>query len=231
MKPKAILFDVDGTLLDTREFLFRATEHSLGKHGFPVLPRELITTFVGKPLVEFYQSVAPTALETDINLLSDTHHEFQMENLHLAKSFPNIIKVLTLLKNKGIKMAAVTSRTNQNVAKTLEIAGVDSFLDVVITSDDVVNLKPHPEPLLKAMDLLGVKPEETWMVGDAEPDILAGKNAGTKTVGVTYGFGGKDIAKLHPDYLIENIQELLSVIQRSPALPDDVGILILDKPE
>lgn len=208
MKLKAILFDVDGTLLDTREFIFQASEHTLTKHGFKIPKREMMATFVGGSLKRFYEKVAPRG---EFKLLRKTQGEFQLNNVHLVSLFPEVAETLKKLKRWGFKLGAITSRHKETLIEILEYSGIIKFFDVVISADDVKYTKPHPEPILKALKKLKVKPEDALVVGDAVYDIEAGKKAGVKTVAVTYGFGGKKVAEAKPDFVIDDINKLLSL--------------------
>ena len=90
---------------------------------------------------------------------------------------------------------------------------MNEYFDVIVAADDVVNPKPHKDHLLVALEYLKIQPEEAFMVGDTENDILAGKNAGVKTVGVTYGWMGKDIAKHKPNYVIDDMDQLTEILK------------------
>ena len=95
----------------------------------------------------------------------------------------------------------------------IEFGRLTSFFDVVVTIDDVQNAKPHPEPLLLALEQLHSTPEETLMVGDNHHDIEGGKNAGTKTAGVAWTVKGRDfLAKFNPDYMLETMSDLLPIL-------------------
>ena len=160
---KAILFDVDGTLLDTSEYIYQSFEYSLKKHYKP-LKRDQIGTIMGKPLEECYQILTT---KDDVSDLAQSHNDFQKENPHLSFPFPNTLKVLRTLKDKNYH---------------------------------------------KALDFFGVEPKQAIMVGDSPVDILAGKNAGVKTVGVTYGFHGDRIIESDPDHVIDDIAEVLDLV-------------------
>lgn len=205
---KAILFDLDGTLLNTREFICQAVEHAMLSSGLKVPNREEFSKFVGMDFEEFYQKIAPNY---DYRLLCESHHNFQMKNFHLIQVFPNTHKTLRNLKKRNIKLAVVTSRMS-NTKEVLISSKLIEYFDIVISGDDVKNLKPHPEPIHLALEKLKLKNDQVLMVGDSEFDILAGIAAGVKTVGVTHGFLGKDIKKLNPDYVIDNIEELMDII-------------------
>ncbi len=165
---------------------------------------------MGRPLLEFYKFILP---EADSIKLAQTHHNFQQENFHLVKPFSKTKKTLKILKNSGFLVAAVSNRSRESLLKSLKLTGIFKFFGVVVCADDVDNPKPHQEHLLVALKSLRIKPSSAYMVGDTENDILAGKNAGVKTVGVTYGWLGKKIAKYKPDYLIDDIEELLDILK------------------
>lgn len=207
---KAVLFDIDGTLLDAHDFIFDAVKHSLNTHGYVYPQAKLLKKAIGRPLLEFYEILLP---EVDPTKLANTHHEFQQKNFHLVKPFPNTKKVLEDLKNSGFLIAAVSNRTRRSLVPTLKFTGIFKFFDVVFSEDDVESPKPHKDHLLVALKSLQVKPSSAYMVGDTENDILAGKNAKIKTVGATYGWLGKDIAKHKPDYLIDDIKQLLDILR------------------
>lgn len=207
---KAILFDIDGTLLDAHDFVFDAVKYSLNIHGYSYPEAKLEKKAVGRPILEFYEVLAPGA---DPKKLAKTHHEFQQKNAHLIKPFPNTKMVLQDLKNSGFLIAAVSNRSRESLIPSLKFTGIFNFFDVVFSLDDVVHPKPHKEHLLVALKSLQVKPSSAYMVGDTENDILAGKAAKVKTVGVTYSLLGKNIAKHKPDFIIDDIGELLEILR------------------
>lgn len=207
---KAILFDIDGTLLDAHDFIFDAVKYSLNTHGFAYPEDKVSKKAMGKPLLEFYEVLLPGV---DPKELAKTHHEFQQKNFHLIKPFPNTKRILADLKNTGFLIAAVSNRSRESLVSSLKFTGIFKFFDVVFSLDDVVHPKPHKEHLQVALKSLQVKPGVALMVGDTENDILAGKAARVKTVGVRYGWLGKDIAKHKPDYLIDDIEELLNILK------------------
>jgi pyrophosphatase PpaX len=203
---KAVLFDLDGTLLDTFDFIYGAFEFAFDEHGVVPLSRESISHLMGGPLEEVYRAMAPGY---DAILLAESHRKFQSDNLNLVKLFPSTIEVLEALKQSGRKIAAITTRSNVTSIRSLEITGVVKYFDIIISAEDVENHKPHPEPLFKALDFLNIETPEAMMVGDTAADIMAGKNAGTKTVAALYGFGGERLIALDPDFAIRDLQSLL----------------------
>ncbi len=208
MKLKAILFDIDGTLLDTHEYIYQAFEASLKKHHKPI-PRKELQKIMGKPLEECYRIL--TKLENVSNLAGE-HNTFQVANPQLVKPFPNTVSTLEHLKEKGMLISAVTTRAGSTVKQTLEETGLIHYLNYIVAFEDVTNPKPDPEGIRKALTYFEIKPEDAMMVGDSDVDVMAGQNAGVTTVGVTYGFHGKKIVQTKPDYVIDDIKEIVQII-------------------
>lgn len=208
MKIKTLLFDIDGTLLDTTEFIYQAFEYSLLKNKID-LTRKEVKKIMGKPLRECYSGL--TGL-SDVSVFVKYHTEFQIENFHLSLPYPNALKTLKTLKKRGFKIGAITSRSKHTAKITMDNSGLSKYIEYFLTIDDVVNPKPHPEALIKAMKYFASSPSETVMVGDSPIDIMAGKNAGTKTIGALYGFHGKMLKKYKPDFLVKDVYEITSCI-------------------
>lgn len=205
---RAVLLDVDGTLLDTREFILAAFEHTAREHGFVLPAREAMTAQIGMPLGEIYAGMTGQAVAP----LIESHRSFQEENLHLAATFPGASEALAALREAGFALAAVTSRSRRTSLVTLELAGLLPFFGAVVSAEDCVTLKPDPAPLRMALERLGVESEGFAMVGDTPHDIEAGRALGIVTVGASYGFFGPTIAEHGPDYLIGAIGELPEVL-------------------
>ncbi len=205
---QAILFDVDGTLLDTREFVYQAFEHTFQQYNLPAISRDSLATLIGGSLESIYECLVPAL---NYHVLSDTHRSFQETHLHLSVLFPHVETTLAALHGQGIRLAAVTTRSKRTSLQTLENAGIARFFEVVVSGEDVTKLKPDPEPLLCALNKLCIAPNQAVMVGDTATDVLAGKSAGTRTIAVTYGFAGHIISQYHPDYVIDDIDRLLQL--------------------
>ncbi|HZK76913.1 MAG TPA: HAD hydrolase-like protein, partial [Candidatus Kapabacteria bacterium] len=142
---RAVLFDLDGTLLDTFDFIYGAFEYALHLHGIEPLPRGRISELMGGPLEEVYRTMAP---EYDPILLSQSHRTYQSDNLHLVHLFPSTEEVLARLSRRGLKLAAITTRSIRTSIRSLEMTGISKYFDLIISAEDVSFHKPHPEPLL-----------------------------------------------------------------------------------
>jgi len=203
---KAIIFDVDGTLLDTKEFIFQSFEHVLQTFDLSHLSRRDIDMVMGLPLEECYKALAPNV---NVALLRKAHNAFQEDNIQLVELFANTVQTLAALRGKGFKMAVVSTR-KQTVLRSLDHAGIAHLLDCIITGDDVKNFKPHPEGIHQALKKLKIPATQAIMVGDTEVDIQAGKNAGTYTAAALYGFGSRESLEINqPDHLLSDISDLL----------------------
>ena len=207
---RALLFDIDGTLLDTSEFIFQATEYAMKVCGYPVPSRNDIASTAGISFPGFYIKLAGE--NADVGKLMETHWAFQYENFHLAKVYPNTAETLKKLKEKGYRLAAVTARSKKTSHQTLKDAGIFQFFDTVVSLEDAKEPKPNPAPLLKALDILNETPVKAAMVGDSHLDIEAGKNAGMKTVRATYGFHKEKMHDPEPDYFIDDIRDFLEIL-------------------
>jgi len=208
MKYQAILFDVDGTLLDTTEYIYGAFEHSLAQLFHP-LPRNEIQKTIGKPLEECYRILTGW---DDVKEISQIHHLFQVETPPPISPYPSTISTLQKLKDQGIRLGAVTSRARSTTYQNLTKTGTLAYIEYVVAVDDIEKPKPDPESLMKALAFFNVPPQEAIMVGDSPVDIEAGKNAGTLTIGAAYGFHGEKIAESQPDYVIGEIGEVEGII-------------------
>lgn len=207
-----VLFDIDGTLLDTTEFLYQAFEYSIRSQDLIPPTREEMSKVIGVSLEECYLAFAPVGKNA---LLCQIHNEFQLKNPHLSKPYPETLGVLKKLKNQGIRTVGITNRWESTGRVSVEGAGLDKFLEFVNYRDGFERIKPDPEMLVHALKKLEVSKDEVLMVGDTGIDIKAAQNTGVRSVGVTYGFLGEKILEFGPDYLIDDLAELISVIENS----------------
>jgi HAD superfamily hydrolase (TIGR01509 family) len=212
LRYQAALFDVDGTLLDSTEFVLAAVEHTLRTHGRTPPPRSELAAIMGPPLEDCYRRLAP---DLDLQELAVTHRAFQRDKLHLAIPFPRATDTLAKLRDAGVRLAAVTTRSRVSSVATLERNGLAPYLEVVISAEDAPRTKPAPDPIFAALDRLGMAPSQAVMIGDTVVDIEAGRNAGTATIGALYGFHGDEIAASRPDYLVRELAEVIPIILAS----------------
>lgn len=203
----AALFDIDGTILDTGEYIFQAYKYTINLHLKRDVIWEEVAKVVGLSLKECYQLL--TNLE-EVDDLMKCHHEFQCQNIHLTAAYPNTLLTLKALAKAGVAIAAVTNRLSDQLIETLKFTGIDKYFKVIPL--DIKNPKPDPESIFKALEILRIKPNKAVFVGDSPADIEAGKAAGVKTIAALYGFHGEKMLETKPDYAVSDIQEVVPII-------------------
>lgn len=188
---RTMLFDLDGTILDTNELIIRSFLESLNGVAPEGFSREHIIPSMGEPLTAQLQRFS--GLEEVAHLVS-AYREVNLR-LHddLVRPFPYVEEVLRNLHGHGIKIGVVTTKMRLTTEKGLVFTGIRDYVDAIVTIDDVTNPKPHPEPVLKAVELLGADPRTTMMVGDSVVDIQSAEAAGTVSVGVAWSLKGEQL--------------------------------------
>ncbi len=213
---QAVIFDVDGMLLDTREFIFQAFEAVLAEHGHELPGRAVMARQIGRSLQDCYLAFAPNG---DVQALCVSHDTFQKnpERIQLITALPGVHKMLETLQKAGIRMGVFSSR-KLTLMPSLVHAGISDFFEVAVQGDEVTHHKPHPEGLFKALAALEIKPERAAMVGDAAVDILAGKAANVAlTIGITHGFGTrKELEAADPDHIVDTPAEMTKLLLHTP---------------
>lgn len=210
MKRNTILFDLDGTLINTNELIIASFLYTLDKHFPEQYNRESILPFMGMPLVETMEQFD----KEKVSELVQTYREHNISHHdELVTEFEGVFETVEELYKKGYKLGIVTTKMRNTVEMGLRLVGLNKFFQTVVTLDDVKNAKPDPEPVQKALALLGSTPEEAIMVGDSKYDILAGQNAGTQTAGVAWTIRGNDyLQQFNPDFMLNEMTDLLDVL-------------------
>ncbi|API93470.1 MULTISPECIES: pyrophosphatase PpaX [unclassified Virgibacillus] len=208
MSIRTILFDLDGTLIDTNELIIASFFHTFGQYNYQ-FTREEIIEFNGPPLLDTFKAIDAEKAERMVQ----TYRAHNMkEHDNYVKAFPFVEETLKQLKQNGMKLGVVTTKMRQGVKKGLATTDLEPYFDTVITLDDVKHPKPHAEPVMKAMDKLAADAATTLMVGDNSHDLEAGKNAGVQTAGVAWSFKGKErLMQYKPTYMLEDMRDLLTI--------------------
>ncbi|WP_026559658.1 pyrophosphatase PpaX [Bacillus sp. J37] len=210
MKINTLLFDLDGTLINTNELIIESFLHTLHSYYPDQYKREDVLPFIGPTLYNTFTSINPEKTEEMVKVYRQFNHE---QHDTLVTEYETVFETIKTLKEHGFKLGIVTTKIRDTVNMGLKLTKLDQFFDVVVTLDDVENAKPHPEPVLNALAQLDSKPEEAIMVGDNHHDVEAGKNAGTKTAGVSWSIKGREyISSYNPDYLLERMSDLLPIV-------------------
>lgn len=206
-----LLFDFDGTLLDTNELIIQTFQYVLGNHYPGRYERIDILPFLGPTLHESFDSIDPEKTEQLI-----VEYRAWNKSMHdeLSSEFDGVSETMRLLKAAGMKMAIVSTKRTEMIMKGLELLDVEGVFDEVIAMDDVTRTKPDPEPILLALERLGATADEALMIGDNYHDIVGGKNAGVRTAGVAWSAKGEAFLQtFNPDYMLQHISELLELVK------------------
>ncbi|WP_018921935.1 pyrophosphatase PpaX [Salsuginibacillus kocurii] len=207
MSINAVLFDLDGTLVDTNDLIIASFEHTLASYGYNDFTKEDILSFIGPPLDETFRTIDHEQAEDMVATYREhniAHHD------SLIKEYEGVLETVRTLYEQQYKLAIVTTKRERTAHMGLKAAGLAPYFETVVTWNDVKNTKPDPEPLNLAMEKLGVSPRETAMVGDSHYDIVGAKNAGTQAVGVAWSIKGADhLQSYEPDVMLNHMPELL----------------------
>jgi len=220
-----VLFDLDGTLLDCIMPMQEAFVKVVESMGVTITEEErrnvgenlskiLITRSSPLANISFLWRLGkyvglPPHKRVHMIVLTYYRLKYIANNSNLFNGVP---EVLEALRNRGVKMAIVTTRSRKELLHILKMFSIESYFGATVSRDDVKNGKPSPDPLLFALKQLGLRPDETAMVGDMPTDIEAGKHAGTKTVGLLNGIFKKELMASNPDASINSIVEVPAVL-------------------
>lgn len=206
---KTVLFDFDGTLVDTNELITESFKYTLTKYNHPFTEEEL-KSFNGPPLIETFRTLD----ETKADLMVKTYQEHNLAHHEAYLTlFPYVEETLQALHEAGIKLGIVSTKMRNAVDLGLDITNIRHYFDSIITLNDVTHAKPDPEPVIKGMGQLNGERETTLMVGDNHHDIVAGHNAQMATAGVSWSLKGRAyLQSYEPTYMLEDMRDLLKIV-------------------
>ena len=205
---KAILFDLDGTVVNTNDLILSSSRHCtqvvLGK----TFSDEFYKAEVGKPLDDVIASFS-----NDVNLQKEMIRVYREHNVscndEMVKEFPDMRRVIDSFYNAGFKEGVITSKITSLAKHTLSLFGYDKYFEFVIGANDCKEHKPAPGPVRMGIEKLGLDPSECVYVGDSPYDIQAGKAAGCISVGVLWGMFSKEkLLEQNPDFICSNPTEI-----------------------
>ena len=207
----ALLFDLDGTLLDTFEQLLQAQNEALAAFGEPPLTAEQLRPLVGLPLTKQMEITRGMRGPRVAAINDDYYRRFQAALENGVRTYPGVRETLAVLRDRRI--GTMTTRRQAVADRMLRLAGIREFFTAVVGGDEVPRPKPEPDLPLFAAKALGLPANECVVVGDSPVDILAGKAAGASTIAVAYGYGTREeLMAAAPSRVIERFADLPSVL-------------------
>lgn len=211
MRYSVVLFDLDGTLIDTNHLIVTSFQHVLKQVLGHDVSTEVIYTHFGEPLQATMARYSPEKAEE----LVDAYRAFNMKQHDaLIRRFDGICEALEGLKCGGVKIGIVTSKRVEPAWRGLRVCGLAHCIDVLVGVDETERHKPDPEPALLALRRLQSHPgDHVLMVGDSRFDLMCGRSAGLRTAAVSWTVQSREeIDLIPPDYWIESPSDLLALV-------------------
>ncbi len=209
---RTVLFDLDGTLIDSVRLILDSYHHTLAAHGLPARTDEDWLEGVGTPLRVQFSPWQDDAGK--IERLIATYREYNLAHHdRMVTVYPGVLDVVRAIKAAGLQTGLVTSKNRQGACRGLELVGLTSQMDVLVCADDVTNPKPHAEPVERAVSLLAADKATTIYVGDSIHDMRSGRAAGVRTAAVLWGpFGRSHLEGADPDFWLEAPSDLQTLV-------------------
>jgi phosphoglycolate phosphatase len=206
-----IIFDLDGTLVDSARCVVAATQEAFVQHQLAPPTEEQVVASMGIPIERSF--VGWSGLDDPAHLIADFREIYKSRSRELITVFPGIREALQELSDAGHQLAIATSKKREMAELNLTDCDLIHFFVKIIGSNDVGNYKPHPESAQKIIEHTGDSPETVWVVGDSTYDIDMGNAAGCKTCAVTWGaHTGITLAASSPNAMVSSVTEMMLVL-------------------
>jgi phosphoglycolate phosphatase len=219
MPVEALIFDLDGTLVDTAPDLTAATNHALALIGRHPLSEQEARSFVGHGsralIMRGCEATGGLPDEATIQRINKAFLDFYGDNIaDHSVIFPGLIEVLNKARSAGIKLGVCTNKVEHLSHKLLQALNLADFFGAVVGGDTLPIMKPDPAPYLEVAKRLAVNPANTMMFGDSETDIRTAQNAGVPVIAVTFGYTPQPVETFHPSHIIDHYSQAWDIVQR-----------------
>ncbi|MFP4614896.1 MAG: phosphoglycolate phosphatase [Thiohalorhabdus sp.] len=215
---RAVLFDLDGTILETAGDLATATNRTLADFHREAVEEGQVRAWIGDGVRALVRYALEATGGCDEALLDQAHERFMVHYgdcfADRSHPFPGVVETMDRLREAGLPLAVVTNKAAAFTEPLLEASGLAPRLDVVISGDSVDKKKPDPAPVNAALERLGVSAGEAVLVGDSRNDVESARAAGCRVICVTYGYNrGEDVTTLGAQRLVDDFAAVLELIQ------------------
>lgn len=206
-----ILFDLDGTLIDSTDAILESFHHSFSKHKHDKRKDEEIKALIGYPLDIMFENLGIDEEEVwdMVATYKEHYREISTQKTELLKNAREAV----LLAKKFATLGIVTTKTAQYSKELMQHFDLMQYFEVLIGREDVQNPKPHAEPILKALDKMDTKNREIWMIGDTKLDIIAAKNANINSIAVLSGYDDLETLKKFTNVIFNDALEATFYLQ------------------
>lgn len=213
---KCILFDFDGTLIDTNEVVAESLKDSIERFIGKSVELEDLIPILGKPIIEQMRYFSVELCE---KMVEHYRKEYRSKEGDKTYIFDNIEELLKILKNRGYKIGITSNKSRRGIDYGLNKFNLVSYVDYIVSVDDVEKKKPHPECIYKIMDEEGYSKDELIIIGDSPHDIRCGINAGIQNILVSWTlFPMSEFKSASPDYIIEDPLDLINILDEEKYL-------------
>lgn len=214
MRIATVILDFDGTLGDSRRIIVDTLRETLRQHNLPVSTEEQCAATIGLPLKEAFVMLTNVDEDTAMKCVNTYRSIFDVNNVTGAvKPFANVVDTIKQMHAAGLTLTIASSRGRDSLPHLVQSIGIGQYISYIVSAEDVVNAKPHPEPVLKTLKHLDAKPQETLVVGDMAFDIEMGRRANTFTCGVSYGNGSvNELEEAGANWVIDDFAQLLNIV-------------------
>jgi len=212
-RAKIILFDLDGTLIDSTEAILESFEKAYTTFSKEVPSDETIKSLIGLPLDVMFVKLGVDESETSAYVKAYKEH---YKTIHTEKTvlLPRVQEALEIAAEHG-RLGVVTTKTSEYSRILLEHFDIMKYFNILIGREDVTNPKPHPEPVERAMNALGYHyGKVTYMIGDTSADMIAAEEADIASIGVLCGYGNKDDLEEHADFVVKDAYDAVKLIEK-----------------
>jgi len=209
---KGVVFDFDGTLIDSMKLIYRVFNDALKKRGLPQIELDLLGRMAGRPIAEIMRLKADVSESTVKEVQQDMFEGYMQYCKTDCQLLPNARSVLEELRSRGIKVGLFTTTPRMPLEVVINRFGLEDYFDIILAKEDV-KTKPNPEGLERIIREFNIRKEEGLYVGDSPADILAGKAAGVKTIIIPTGISTTEhLKEKNPDSMITDLEQLLTYL-------------------
>ncbi|MBI3782345.1 MAG: HAD-IA family hydrolase [Deltaproteobacteria bacterium] len=210
---EALLLDLDGTVADTHGLIYGCLDQTAREILGVPFPRRVWEEHVGTPLADLFSLVCTEPQASTIETLIQRYRAMQLELEHTIHAFPGVDKALVALRQRGLRLAIVTTKMHDVARRHIDAIGLADCFDAVVGFDDCKRPKPDPEPFLLAAEALGVEPAAAAGVGDSPVDVQGARAAGILSVAAMWGSVSRAaVLAAKPDHVINDPSDLLRLL-------------------
>jgi pyrophosphatase PpaX len=216
MRYRTVLFDLDGTLIDSIRLILDSYHHTMATHGLPARSDADWLAGLGTPLTVQLSEWAHDPER--MTLLIETYREYNLRNHDtMVTAYPGVVGMIRAIRRAGHRTGIVTSKNRTGAVRGLRRIGLEEDIEIIIGADDVTRPKPHPEPILTALQRLGEQAESTIYIGDSTHDMESGRSAGVATGAVLWGpFQRDHLESTQPTHWLDHPDDVLRLLNLPP---------------